>query len=148
MHSFFSFRIMGAMTALHFAVAEGQIKMVQALVQFDANVNAVDEEGWTPLHFAAYFGRSQLTAFLIESGSDIDTQDNFQNTPLHCAASLGPPVDPALIRGEGGEFDAVIRILLEAGADSNFRDADGRTARDKLKSFDHYRAIFDEITGK
>lgn len=39
-------------TPLHFAVINRQIKNVELLIKFSADVDAVDKEGRTPLHIA------------------------------------------------------------------------------------------------
>ncbi len=47
------------------------LSTIQALIDAKANVNAVDEEGWTPLQNAIYFGNDDVVHFLL-SHSEID----------------------------------------------------------------------------
>ena len=39
-------------TALHKASENGHLKMVKVLIHIGAEIEAKDEDGWTPLHFA------------------------------------------------------------------------------------------------
>ena len=44
-------------TSLHLAAEKGFTKMVELLLKFGANKNAINQSpGWSPLHFAAYEG--------------------------------------------------------------------------------------------
>jgi protein phosphatase 1 regulatory subunit 16A len=45
--------------------------MMKLLLEFGANVNAVDTEKWTPLHAAATCGHLHLVKFLIEHGANL-----------------------------------------------------------------------------
>lgn len=55
-------------TPLHYAVfnqAPGQIRMMQTLLMYGANINCTDENKRTPLHFAAMEGRTNLIPLLV-----------------------------------------------------------------------------------
>ena len=51
---------------------------MKILLQNGADVNATDEDGFTPIHIAAYNGNLQMVKTLLQSGSDIqlDKKDN------------------------------------------------------------------------
>lgn len=53
------------LTALHLAVHEGHVKVVERLVGFGANLNATSGDGNTALHLA--LGRSTMTTPTEES---------------------------------------------------------------------------------
>ena len=80
------------------------------------DVNAEDENGWTPLHGAAWWGHTETAKFLIGSGADVDAQGAAGNTPLHQAAEKG--------------HKEIIKLLIAKGADVNAKDEDGESPLD------------------
>ncbi|MEJ2217731.1 MAG: ankyrin repeat domain-containing protein [Gemmatimonadota bacterium] len=99
------------------AAALGEVDRLRALLSVRgsrAGEYAVD--GFTPLHLAAYFGREEAVQVLLEAGAPVDatTRNAMANRPLHAAAA--------------GRHDGVVRLLVEAGADANARQAGGWTA--------------------
>ena len=74
------------------------------------NVNAVDDDGWTPLHYAAGMGTLENIQVLLEAGGNINAA-NDDGTPLHPASWYGSLEN--------------IKALLVAGADVMARDNDG-----------------------
>ena len=112
-----------------------------------ADVNASDEDGWTPLHFASYFGHLKITQLLLEHGAEVNSKTSSSNTPLHCLseregnlevaqALLENGADPS-IRSISGEdalniairrgHQGLVQLLLKHGADPNTRDVDGQS---------------------
>lgn len=49
-------------TPLHVAAAKGALERVRSLVEAGADVNAVDNAGWTPLHEAVIRGHVEVSA--------------------------------------------------------------------------------------
>ncbi len=89
-------------TALHIAAAWASIEIIRALVQRGADVNAVEEHGWTAICNAAYNKKISVIQFLIDSGADVN------------AGTRGN----ALLAGvRSGSID-VLRFLLNVGADA------------------------------
>ena len=72
-------------TALHKASENGHLKMVKVLIHIGAEIEAKDEDGWTPLHFAAFNDKLDVVKYLIKKGSKIHAKDNHQQTALHKA---------------------------------------------------------------
>ena len=111
------------LTPLHEAVASGQPSVVAALLAAGADVHARDrEDGPTPLHDAT---TPEVIALLLEAGADIGARALYYRhpywggpdmTPLHAAAVRARP--------------AVFMALLEAGADPEALDWDGKTPMD------------------
>jgi len=66
---------------LHQAAADGNIEHVKLLISEGADVNAIDQRGWTPALAALYGGQLAVTDLLLEEGADT-------NTP-HLAAYTG-----------------------------------------------------------
>jgi ankyrin repeat protein len=99
------------------AAAIGDVERLRGLLDPDpALAGAWSDDGFTALHFAAFFGQPQAAAILLERGADVHAvASTFGNvTPLHSAAAA--------------PSRAIVRMLLEAGADANARQGGGFTA--------------------
>ena len=97
-------------------VQRGDLEIGQRLLDCGADVNARDDEDWTPLHLAAENGRLDFVQMLLEHSAAINAPADGGETPLHWASKKGQ-VD-------------VVRLLLEHGADPNIPDRDGETPSD------------------
>jgi uncharacterized protein len=101
---------------LMMAALKGQLAQAQRLIERGAEVN---KPGWTALHYAA---TSNLPAsvpmvrLLLEHHAYIDAESPNKSTPLMMAARYGNP--------------AVVKLLLEEGADSTVKNEQGMTAID------------------
>lgn len=73
-------------SALHMAVAQGDLEKVKLLIQNKANVNAQNNQGQTPLHAVS---NVEILNLLIANGADINQKDNHGQTPLHFAVKQG-----------------------------------------------------------
>ena len=84
-------------------------RILVALLDGGADVNAADSAGDTPLHWAAAEnGNLQVVRELISAGADVNACDRYGWSPLHTAA-------------ERSRNPSVIRELLDAGAKRNKR---------------------------
>jgi ankyrin repeat protein len=85
-------------TPLHTAAKLGCVKVVEALLEYNADVNCTseydrttlriaaepkDKYGTTPLHFAATNGHVQCIGVLVKFGASIDCEDECGRTALH-----------------------------------------------------------------
>eukprot|EP00040_Diaphanoeca_grandis_P013536 m.68456 g.68456 ORF g.68456 m.68456 type:complete len:855 (+) comp23955_c0_seq1:215-2779(+) len=94
-------------TALHFAAEMGQAEAVRVLCEHGANPEAKKIQGSTPLHAAADSNQSDVTEVLVTvCKADTDSLLLGDTTALYLAASKG--------------YTAVVKVLLDAGSDSNF----------------------------
>lgn len=74
---------------LHQAAADGNVAMIRGLVDRGANINARDNDDFTPLHQAAFMGQSEAAVALIMLGADT-TIINSQNRTAVDEAVDGP----------------------------------------------------------
>ena len=106
---------------LHPAASLESLEVVQKLIAYGADIDARDEDGWTPLYWASegyYFKDGSVFRLLLECGADVNARaraDNFDNftTPLHRASAYGAV--------------EVVRLLLEHGADVEALNVQGKT---------------------
>ena len=104
-------------TPLHSAAKFEEFEVVQKLIEYDADIDARDEDGWTPLYWASegfYLEDGSVVQLLLERGADVNARADDGSTPLHRASAYA-----AL---------EVARLLLKHGADVEAVDVDGTTA--------------------
>jgi len=114
--------------ALFEAVNRGDAKMVQQLLSAGADVNALDEAGWTPLARAVYsqelkHGFLDVVQVLIEAGANLE-------------ATIGYAVRPLMLAAGYGETD-IVDLLIRSGADVLAKNEGGFTALMMVKQ-KHY----------
>jgi ankyrin repeat protein len=103
------------MTALMIAADSGYGRIVQALLQAQADVGAVDSHGRTALIYAARTGNIEcVTALLSRAGIGLDIQDEEGMTALMHAADRG--------------HRAAVRAILARRPNVNARNRAGMTA--------------------
>ena len=102
--------------SIHDAAAGGVIEAVKQHIAAGTDVNAKDEDGYTPLHFAVVNDDKELAELLIAAGADVNAKtDMFEMTPLHHAVELGNK--------------EIVELLIAKGADVNAK-RDGETPLD------------------
>jgi ankyrin repeat protein len=105
------------LTALHAAVERGDSKTVRILIEADADVDQVDDNGSTPLYKAALHGSIEKVKLLINADADVDIPDRHGETPLYIASQMG--------------FDIIVKALIKAGANVYIKNIKGKTALNK-----------------
>lgn len=107
-------------TPLMIAAINGDLPVVKALVlQRKALINHV---GWTPLHYACARGHLEVAQFLIANGASIDSLSQGDTTPLMMAVHSGN--------------EALVKLLLDKGADLKLRNSQGLSAIDIAVIYD------------
>jgi ankyrin repeat protein len=89
--------------SIHKAASGGNIEAIKQHLNGGANVDAKDEEGWTPLHFAAWFGHKEIVELLIAEGADVNVKDHKGRTPLNEAIETNQTKTADLLRTHGGK---------------------------------------------
>jgi ankyrin repeat protein len=62
------------MTALMLATAEGHLEVAKLLLEYGADVNTQNRNGWTALMLATRDGRPEIVTMLLEHGADMNIQ--------------------------------------------------------------------------
>ncbi|WP_231970011.1 ankyrin repeat domain-containing protein [Polynucleobacter necessarius] len=107
-------------TPLMIASIEGNLPAVKALVQ-QRNAQ-VDHIGWTALHYASAKGHLDVAQYLLLNGASVDSLSPGNTTPLMMAVQSGN--------------EALVKLLLDKGADLQIRNAVGLSAIDIAVIYD------------
>ena len=99
------------MTGLHLAASLGVKPAVQLLLEEGTNMEAADQDGWTPLRGASRNGHVEVVRLLLEKGADVDAADKVGRASLYEASQCG--------------HIEVVRLLLEKGAKVKVASQDG-----------------------
>lgn len=67
------------------ASAEGNALSVKALIEEGANVEALENDGWTPLTIAAREGHLEVVKLLLEKGANVNKLEGGGHTALFWA---------------------------------------------------------------
>lgn len=108
---------------------DAQAATITVLLKAGADPNALDKSGTAPLHRAVRTRGSAAVKCLLDGGADPNLKNGSESTPLHLALHTTG-------RGGTGTPDAkaqqaeIIRLLVQAGANPDARDAKGVTPRD------------------
>jgi len=120
-------------SAIHFAAASGQPKLLQILVREKQQAEPIDvfqadKFGKTPLHYAVgHSNQAECALVLLELGHDIHLTDKQGLTPLHCASISGTI--------------STIKVLLAHGADINVCSGLGRSPLHVAAEFGNTAAV-------
>ena len=119
-------------TPLRRVCLRGHQKIAKILLKNNINTHVRSEGGWTPLlevvtgNFSGNrsASRKELLKLLLEYDSSsrvINAREAYGETALHIATKKNQK--------------EIVQILLEYGIDSNYKDLDGRTAKDYASDY-------------
>jgi ankyrin repeat protein len=128
-------------TALHWAVRYDEAMLVDRLIKAGANVNAVNRYGVTPIALACESASGAVVEHLLKAGVNANATGPLGETALHTCAHAGNVDSAKALLARGAKVDAgdswrgqtplmwaaaqghaaMVRVLVEAGADVNTR---------------------------
>jgi ankyrin repeat protein len=121
-------------TALHLASAMNQVAIASALIAHGADVRAQSDGGFTPFHVAVDQGLPEMVKLYLRHPSGrqlLDTRLQDGRHALHVAvqaqAAHRAGVFTRLGPNAPADYPAVLRFLLEHGADANSRRTEDET---------------------
>lgn len=118
-------------TPIHAASWNGHAEIVQVLIEAGANINALDEWGFSPLMAASEVGNVQVVRLLVRAGAEV----NFINECQDCSGETA-----LTLAAQSGYID-VVELLLRSGVDTTHQTDDGLTALDLAKQANHSRVV-------
>ena len=99
--------------ALLEAARDGNIEAVKQHIAAGTDVNAKDEDGYTPLHVAAWEGHKEIAELLIAKGADVNaiivSGRKQGKTPLDVAIEFKHTETADLLREHGGKTGAELK---------------------------------------
>ncbi|KAK9890720.1 hypothetical protein WA026_012068 [Henosepilachna vigintioctopunctata] len=99
-------------TPLWCAAVSGKLKIVEILIKYGADINAVSDTGSTPVRSACFMTHFEVVKYLVERGADINQANYNGGTCLINSVQSSP----------------LCEFLLKNGADVNARDIQNKTA--------------------
>jgi ankyrin repeat protein len=139
--------LLSGWTPLMWAALQGQMEILDLLLEAGGDIKARSADGRTSLMYAAWRGETDSMRALLESGADVEAQDTKGNTSLLIAANRGHSEAVAVLLQEGADVNAenqagfdpllycakigyidLLKSLMSAGADIGKKDILGRNA--------------------
>ncbi|XP_063143694.1 inversin isoform X5 [Rattus norvegicus] len=125
-------------TPLHFAVADGNLTVVDVLTSYEScNITSYDNLFRTPLHWAALLGHAQIVHLLLERNKSGTVPSDSQGaTPLHYAAQSnfavlhyhGPDVPHHCAVSNKVFLQETVKVFLTHPSVRDDSDLEGRTS--------------------
>ena len=106
-------------SAFLYAGAEGFNEVLRLTLAAGADVTSTNRYGGTALIPASEHGHVETVQILIAAGVPVNHVNNLGWTAMQ---------EAILLNNGGPRQQEVVRLLLDAGADPNIRDSEGRTA--------------------
>jgi ankyrin repeat protein len=108
-------------TALHLASMYGSINVVELLLSAGANINATNDNGWTPLHMAAsylarqYDKKSRCMILLLERGANVNLVDSNGRNVWHKVALYNNMRAVKVLKPFTGDLESALLELDHEG---------------------------------
>ncbi len=116
------------MTPLAYGIKSNNKKIIELLLEYDADIEGIFLNKMTPLLYAAYLNRFELIPFLIENNANVNKQDNLGKTALMIAIEK--------------EFPNTVKQIINTGINPDISDYAGNTIFDYLKFTRNQEIIF------
>jgi len=122
---------------LHDAIDDQEIVIVGQLIAQGVDINAIDDDGYSPLMHCVWVDNSEITELLLKKGADIKVKDADGSTALELAAESGSrsvvdvllrngadALDDALMDAADSHHAEIVRMLIKKGANVNYMNND------------------------
>ncbi|HND56509.1 MAG TPA: ankyrin repeat domain-containing protein, partial [Pirellulaceae bacterium] len=106
--------------ALMWAAAEGNLEVVDALLEAGADFTTPLPSGFTPLFFAVREGRTEVALRLLKAGLDVNAP--LQRGGVNAAKPKRGGPNPLILAVENGHFETAL-ALVKAGAEPDAQPA-------------------------
>ena len=103
-------------TAVHYAIGNGQIRVIDTLLAFEADFDEEDSKGQNILHRCAEYGSMAKVETCLTIGMNIHVTNRNGDTALTIAA-------------RSGHLD-IVKLLVNSGSDISVRNDEGLSATD------------------
>ena len=103
----------------HAAAEEGDVSLVESMLQEGVPVDCVNRGGHTALFHATGFNRTDVIRLLLQKGADVNKRDCDGDTPVHAAA--------------WNNSTEAIAMLIEHGASINITNDKGEKPIDRAR---------------
>ena len=103
----------------HIAAEEGDVSLVESMLQEGVPVDCVNRFDQTALIGAAALNRTDVIRLLLQKGANVNKQDRFGDTPVHYAAMKNKTEAIAMLIDQG----ASINITNNYGGDKPIDEA-------------------------
>jgi ankyrin len=114
---------------IHLAVKNGDLNILNTLLDRGASASASTKDGKTPLHFADKIGNLDAISVLLSHDANIAAVTGMGETMLHLAAN-------------SGNIEA-LKFLLQHGADVKAKTSDGDSALDLAADLSTIRFLYE-----
>ncbi|GAA0155133.1 hypothetical protein LIER_12930 [Lithospermum erythrorhizon] len=151
-------------TLLHLAIAQSRPDLVQLILEFGPNVEALSRSGSTPLEAAAASGDELIVELLLARSADVNSLTKGGNTALHIAVEerrrdcvkllLANSAKPDVRNGYDGDTplhiaanlgdEQMVKLLVQKGANKDIRNNIGKAAYD-VAAENGYAKLFDTL---
>ncbi|WP_410646397.1 ankyrin repeat domain-containing protein [Amycolatopsis sp. cmx-4-54] len=109
---------------LHYAAQKGDVAAIGRRLANGVDVNITEKRSqYTPLHFAVQEGKVDAARALLDAGANVQAVYKPGATPLHLA----------VIRWRQSPDGAMIKLLLDRGADKTATETNGNTPAEITK---------------
>ena len=95
---------------LHKAVSSQKaenVETIKTILEYDANINLIDYNGWTALHHAAFKGDYEACVELIRNDANVNAYSTLIKTPIHLAANYNHPEIIHLLATNGANLEGI-----------------------------------------
>jgi ankyrin repeat protein len=148
-----------SMSALHWAVSDGDLAAVQRAITQGGDINGVDRDGRTPLFQSVVGGNVAIVSQLLKAGAEANARDRNLETPLHFATREHQIEVAGLLLKSGAQVDAqdsygntplsnavfysrgrgeMIKLLLAHSADKSLKNNYGVSPEELAKTIANY----------